>query len=129
VLTARSYSNTPSLLWADVRPYEAGAARTLLQNVARETAQRLPEYIPTKLEPWDQYYPGGLILEFHYAPTPGDTATWILGTTALAPLPNGQALVVTVVYGVADAERRWDLARALLALPRPLSSLPSTPPR
>lgn len=117
-LTAASYSGTPSHMWVDVRSYEAGAARTLIQNVAMETAQRLPEYTPTKLEPWDQYYPGSLVLEFHFAPTAGDTATWILGTTALAPMPNGQALVATVVYGISDADRRWDLARAFLALPR-----------
>jgi hypothetical protein len=129
VLTAASYSGTPSQLWADVRPYEPGATRTLLQNVAMETAQRLPEFTPTKLEPWDQYYPGSLALEFHYAPAPGDTTTWILGTTALAPLPNGEALVLTVLYALGDAERRWDLARALLALPRSSAPVLGTSPR
>ena len=118
VLTAASYAGTPSQLWADVRPYEIGATRTLLQNVAMETAQRLPEFTPTKLEAWEQYYPGSLALEFRYAPAPGDTTIWLLGTTAVAPMPNGQALIATVLYVVGDAERRWDLARAFLALPR-----------
>ena len=45
-------------------------------------------------------------------------STSALGTTALAPLPNGQALLLTVTYAAADPARRWDLARALQALPR-----------
>lgn len=94
-----------------------------------ETAQRLLEFTPTKLEPWDQYYPGSLALEFRYAPAPGDTTIWLLGTTAVAPMPNGQALVATVLYVVGAAERRWDLARAFLALPRVSATFPRTAPR
>lgn len=118
-LVAPSYTALRPQLWANVLPYESGKTRNLLQSVAMQTSERLHDFTPTKLEQWDQYYPGGLALEFRYAVTPGDTGTYALGTTALAPMPNGQALVATVTYGPNDDERRWDLARALLALPRP----------
>lgn len=118
-LVAPSYTALRPRLWANVLPYESGKTRNLLQAVAMQTSERLHDFTPTKLEDWDQYYPGGLALEFRYAVSPGDTGTYALGTTALAPMPNGQALVATVTYGPNDDERRWDLARALLALPRP----------
>lgn len=118
VLTATSYTTLKPRLWAEVLSYEAGKTRNLLQNVAMQTSEQLQGYTPTKLEQWNQYYPGALALEFRYAVTPGDTGTYALGTTALAPMPNGQAFVATVVYGPSDSGRHWDLARALLALPR-----------
>ncbi len=118
-LTAPSYSTLHPTLWTALRPYEAGKTRNLLQTVAMETSERLADYTPVKLEQWDQYYPGGLALEFRYAFTPGDAGTVAFGTTVMAPMPNGRALVATMIYGPSDAERRWDLARAFLALPRP----------
>lgn len=117
-LTGRSWSDTRPLLWTELRRYGVDSARFLLQGVALETSQRLANYEATALEQWEQYYPGALALDFRYYQTRDDESTSALGTTALAPLPNGRALLLTVTYAAADPARRWDLARALQALPR-----------
>jgi hypothetical protein len=116
VLTARSHTTPRPLLTAGVRAGHTDG-RALLQAVSAETAQSLPAYQPVKLEQWERYYPGSLALDFQ-ALMPGDSGVRVLGTTVFAPLPNGQALIATVVHGIGDVQRRWDLARLLQALPR-----------
>jgi hypothetical protein len=117
-LATESTSGVTSMLWADVRAFEPGESRAWLQTVAMQTAEKLSDYNPVKLEKWDRYYPGGLALDFRYLATPGDSGTATLGTTVLAPMPNGQAFVATVTYAPSELARRWDLARALSSLSR-----------
>jgi hypothetical protein len=118
VLTGHSWSGTEPSLWTDVRPYAKDSTRLLLQGVAMETAGILRDYEPLKLERWDQFFPGALVLDFRFNAKEGDPDTVKLGTTVLAPLAGGKALLVTATYGTGDPVRRWDLARTLLALPR-----------
>jgi hypothetical protein len=115
---ARVPEDSRPLLWTELRAYGGDSTRFLLQRVALETSQHLANYEATGLEQWEQYYPGALALDCRYYLTRDDDNTSALGTTALAPLPNGEALLLTVVYAAADPARRWDLARALQALPQ-----------
>ncbi|MGQ0642642.1 MAG: hypothetical protein ACT4P6_18015, partial [Gemmatimonadaceae bacterium] len=122
-LASESTSGVTSLLWADVRSFPPGETRAWLQSIAMETAQQLANYSPVNLDSWDRFYPGALALDFRYAATPGDSAAATLGTTVIAPMPNAPAFVATVTYAPSEIQRRWDLARALRALPRPADSL------
>lgn len=117
-LTGKSWSDTRPLLWTELRPSSVDSTRMLLQRVALETSQQLANYEATRLEPWDQFYPGALALDFRYYQTKDDENTSAVGTTVLAPLPNGRALLATIIHAPSDPARRWDLALAIQALPR-----------
>jgi hypothetical protein len=106
-------------LWSEVKPMAGSDARAALQSAAMEVAERFVDFNPMRLDAWDRFYPGSLVLDFRVAITPGDTGTSAIGSMVLAPLPNGEAFVATVLHDIADLNRRWDLARALAQLPRP----------
>ncbi|MGQ0766178.1 MAG: hypothetical protein ACT4OZ_10980 [Gemmatimonadota bacterium] len=117
-LNARSWSGSTPSLTGDVRPFAPDSVRSLLQGVAMEMASEVADYEPVRLEGWDHYYPGALALDFKYHEKEGDPDSAILGTTAVAPIAGGEALVLTLSYSMSEPVRRWDLIRALQALRR-----------
>jgi hypothetical protein len=118
MLTRRSWSEFRPLLWVEIRRCPADSLGELLQEVALETSRRLADYRALDVERWDHLHPGAMALSFSYNRFAGDPSTGAIGTTALVPLPAGEALVATVVHSTTEAARRWDLARAVQAVPR-----------
>lgn len=113
-----SWTDTRPSLRAELRSYAADSTRALLRDVALEAAQRLANFEAKALETLERYYPGALALDYRYLQSAGDENTAALGTIAVAPMPNGKALVVTVVRAPSEPARRWDVLRALQELPR-----------
>jgi hypothetical protein len=89
-----------------------------LRDVALEAAQHLANFEAKGLETLERYYPGALALDYRYLQRAGDESMSALGTIALAPMPNGRALILTVVHAPSEPERRWDVLRVLQKLPR-----------
>ena len=118
VFSRASWTDTRPLLRAELRSYAPDSARALLRDVALEAAQRLANFEAKGLETLEQYYPGALAIDYRYFQSAGDENTSASGTIALAPMPNGKALVLTVVHAASEPERRWDVLRVLQELPR-----------
>lgn len=118
VFTRASWTDTRPSLRAELHSYSPDSTRELLRDAALEAAQRLANFEAKGLETLERYYPGALALDFRYLQSAGDENTSAFGTLALAPMPNGKALILTVVHAPSEPERRWDLLRVLQELPR-----------
>jgi hypothetical protein len=66
---------------------------------------------------WDQFRPGALALDFEFEARLANTSFPAAGTIVVAPLQSGSAVVFTMVFTVAQRDRRWDIARALQTMP------------
>lgn len=59
-----------------------------------------------------------MALDFRLNPVPDDVSRAAFGTLVAAAMPNKRLLILEVRYDGSDAYRKWDVARALSALPR-----------
>jgi hypothetical protein len=118
VFSRPSWTDTRPSLRAELRSHTPDSTRELLRDVALEAAQHLANFEAKGLETLERYYPGALALDYRYLQRAGDESMSALGTIALAPMPNGRALILTVVHAPSEPERRWDVLRVLQKLPR-----------
>lgn len=100
----------PPTLGATLEPLEAGDTSALMQRLI-ERAKPLPAFRHGPILPWGQYLHGALAVDFSFdrAVTGGGTFP-ATGTTAILPVADGRALVMTLLADVPTREQhRWDL--------------------
>ncbi|MEN6317274.1 MAG: hypothetical protein ABFD82_00755 [Syntrophaceae bacterium] len=107
----------PPRLMIEVRPRETADVLTLIKTVGIEVSQSLEGFAPKKLIEWNQLRPGALALDFEFEARIANTTFPAIGTIVVAPLQPGTAVVFTMVSTLGDRDRRWDLARAIQAMP------------
>jgi hypothetical protein len=108
----------PPQLAVEVRACETADVQKLLETVELDVSQNLKGFSLVKLTAWNQFRPGALALDFEFEARFANTTFPALGAIVVAPARMGAAAVFTMVFTVGDRERKWDLARALQAMPR-----------
>jgi hypothetical protein len=110
--TRPSWSAATSTLVSAYRSQVADSSDLGLLRLATANA----EIEPIRFERWEQFAPRAFAVDFRVKVDADSLPSF--GTAAVARLPNGDALLLTAMYSSMDLARRWDVARAVQALPR-----------
>jgi hypothetical protein len=107
-----SWSATPSTLLTKLHVQATDSSDLSLLRAATSGT----EIEPIKVERWERVARGAFAVDFRVKGESDSLPGF--GTAAVARLPNGDALLLTVMYSSTEFARRWDVARALQAWPR-----------
>jgi hypothetical protein len=110
---ASLFGRAPSLMVETERTEQRIAARSLLQDFARDAPAGLPGFAAGRLENWDTYFPGSAALDFTFdGKLPDGTPIPLAATRLVVPLSDYDILAATLIAVFGDwKQERWDLAR------------------
>ncbi|MGQ0643202.1 MAG: hypothetical protein ACT4P6_20855, partial [Gemmatimonadaceae bacterium] len=112
-----SWSGTAATLATQLRRGTADSTELgLLREAIAQTGVADVEALT--LERWEHLSDATFALDFRVKRAPDDGNAPGFGTAAVKRMPNGDALFITALYSSIDAARRWDIVRAIQALPR-----------
>jgi len=100
----------PPTLGATIEPLPDGDAAALMATLI-DGAHSLPAFRHGPLLPWGQYLHGAVAVDFSFDRNLGNGQTYpATGTTAILPMGDGRALVMTLLADVQAREQyTWDL--------------------